>query len=379
MSEAKQNVQEGLDALAVRLDPIIATRLADHLGGLPWTVILQELDRAKGFTSKTYRATDLQAQLRMLTERLGAFKYPFDDGARTASVLGGELRIVRNRWAHGSEFDWLDAWRANDFAVRLLTYFDDDEGRHLLEEIRQQAFPHVVDEFNVSPESIPLGEVPGDDGSTPGVDDGAQEETGGHGVNDEPEDEDVQPEREVLIRTGDDSTPTIGAERSEFEPWPVVIAGDPTVFDHLRTKASRTRVRSVVVEITDFEGPIEIGRLARLVGLAFGVRRLHAKKLKQIVHQIEATGLIVDDDKFVWPNHIDRENWTEFRPSGSEIDRPFFEISPIEIYNASEFIEREHGQMTPDEEDAKVLRTFGRKRRTKQIDDHLRKAYRREA
>lgn len=103
--------------LAKRLDPIIATSLAPHLAGLPWTTILSELDKMKGFNAKHYAATDPQSQLRVLTERLGALGYPFSDKHRIVSTLAQELRIMRNRWAHPEvHISTLDAWRTCDFA-----------------------------------------------------------------------------------------------------------------------------------------------------------------------------------------------------------------------------------------------------------------------
>ncbi len=69
------SVKECLDHLATRLDPIIASRLSGDLGGHPWTVVLDILDQKKGFASGYKHWTyDLQAQLRMLTERLGDFR-----------------------------------------------------------------------------------------------------------------------------------------------------------------------------------------------------------------------------------------------------------------------------------------------------------------
>lgn len=65
----REPVQTGLDALAVRLDPIIATRLKGTLGTLPWAAVLSELDKAKGFAPRIYATTDLQCQLGMDTQQ----------------------------------------------------------------------------------------------------------------------------------------------------------------------------------------------------------------------------------------------------------------------------------------------------------------------
>ncbi|HEX2290623.1 MAG TPA: Swt1 family HEPN domain-containing protein, partial [Pseudonocardiaceae bacterium] len=81
-----------------------------------------------GKPPKHHSATDLQAQLKMLTRRLGSMGFPFDVNKQTAGTLGRELTIVRNARAHGDPLTRLDAWRAHDFCVRLLEYFGDAEG-----------------------------------------------------------------------------------------------------------------------------------------------------------------------------------------------------------------------------------------------------------
>jgi hypothetical protein len=112
------SVKEGLDHLAKRLDPMIASRLADQLGGHPWAVALEILDQKKGFASGYKHWTyDLQAQPRILTERLGDFGYPFDDNQRTVSTLGNDLRIVCKQLAHMHGFSAEEAFHEFDVAV----------------------------------------------------------------------------------------------------------------------------------------------------------------------------------------------------------------------------------------------------------------------
>ena len=126
--DAGYSVDKALHHLSGRLDPIIGARLESSLGGLPWPTVLSELDKMRGKTPKTYSSTDLQSQLKAITERLGNLGFPFDDHTRLVSALGSELRIVRNRWAHHDELTALDAWRTHDFVVRLLEHFGDAQG-----------------------------------------------------------------------------------------------------------------------------------------------------------------------------------------------------------------------------------------------------------
>lgn len=352
MDDERASVQAGLDHLAARLNPYIATVLKPILNDLPWTTILTELDRAKGYTPKHYTATDLQAQLRILTERLGEIGYPFSDPTRAVSVLGGELRIVRNRWAHHDEFTALDAWRTHDFVVRLLSHVGDREGTATAEDMRSSALQRVIQESGLAtsrasnPESSSVSQR---------------------------SDASVVPRESVLKRSEPAETPTIGAQRIGFQPWTVVHAGDVSVLDELPKKRAREQIAAVITDIVDAEGPIHIDRLARLTAQSFGVERLHPTRAKKVKGQIKASGCQIDRDNFVWPTNIVYSTWTEFRPNPGTVDRPFEEISPVEIANAARFL-IETGTTTASDVESEVLQTFGRSRRTKSVKKHLEKA-----
>lgn len=106
---AQQSISDLLAALSQRLDPLIAARLTGGTDNTDWTTIPAELDRAKGRSRHSYSRTDLQSQLRMLTERLGGFGFPFDDSLRQVSTVANELHILRNRWVHYDPLSDLDA------------------------------------------------------------------------------------------------------------------------------------------------------------------------------------------------------------------------------------------------------------------------------
>lgn len=356
------SVKESLDHLAQRLDPIIAARFADQLGGHPWTVVLEILDQKKGFKSRYKHWTyDLQAQLRMLTERLGDFGYPFDDQQRTVSTIGNELRIVRKQMAHMHGFTVEEAFRATDFAVRLLEHFDDIEGLDEAKRIRHEALAalaaqegvteQVAAEFAVPPAPTSLIAEP-------------------PATRTDEEPEQVKPDPEVLVR----EPSVIGDTRLEFESWAVVPVGEVDVLDDLPRKTAKEKVRAVAVEIATYEGPIHLDRLTDKTAQSFGLQRVRSNRAKKISYQIQQTGLFVDGDKFVWPPEIDPASWAEFRPNDSSADRPFIHISPVEIANAARFIKARRPDLTDDALDVATLQTFGRRRRTKQIGSHLAKA-----
>lgn len=353
--DARYSVDQGLHHLSQRLDPIIGAKLAPNLGGLPWPTVLSELDKMRGKPPKSYVATDLQSQLKAITERLGNLGFPFDDHTRLVSALGSELRIVRNRWAHHDELTTLDAWRAHDFAVRLLERFGDGEGVDGASKLRDDAFHALAEEKGVAAHVTPDVTEPV-----------AAPKPAANDV--------VRPDAAVLTRSDSTSTPTIGSGRFEFEPWAVVLVGDVSVLDDLPKKVAKEQVRAVATEIAEFEGPIHIDRLAQLTASSFGVQRLWPAREKKLTYQIRQTGLLVDDDKFVWPSDLDPATWGEFRPNDSTVDRPFTEISPVEIANTMRLLESGTPGISDAELDAATLQTFGRKRKTKQFVAHLARA-----
>ncbi|MDF6100352.1 Swt1 family HEPN domain-containing protein [Gordonia hongkongensis] len=360
------SVKESLDHLAKRLDPIITARLADDLGGHPWTVVLEILDEKKGYsTGRRYSVHDLQAQLRMVTERLGDFGYPFDDKQRTVSTLGNELRIVRNQLAHMHDFSVEEAFRANDFSVRLLDHFGDD-GLDTAKHNRHEALVALASAEGVTEQVAAAAAKAVVGGSTDteavSVDTAADER--------EPESETVTPDPSVLVR----EPSVIGNKRLAFEPWKVVQIGGVNILDDLPKKSAKEKVRVAAVEIATYEGPIHIDRLIQATAQSFGLERVRSSRQKKLGYQIRQTGLLIDNDKFVWPSEIDPENWGEFRPNDSTSNRPFIHISPIEIANAARFIRTERKELGGDELEAAVLQTFGRKKRTKQVAAHLAKA-----
>ncbi|WP_245644466.1 DUF3320 domain-containing protein [Nocardioides jensenii] len=181
----------------------------------------------------------------------------------------------------------------------------------------------------------------------------------------------VRPDPGVLTRADASATPTIGSGRLEFEPWAVVPVGDVSVLDDLPKKVAKEKVRAVATEIAEFEGPIHIDRLAQLTAASFGVQRLWPAREKKMTYQIRQAGLLVDDDKFVWPTDLDPNRWGEFRPNDSTVGRPFMEISPVEIANAMRLLKNGTPSISSVDLDAATLQTFGRKRKTKQFAAHL--------
>lgn len=361
--DPKLSVSAGLDHLAERLDPIITAKFPTDLGGHPWTVVLNQLDQIAGKPPRNYSTTDLQSQLKVLTRRLGNLGFPFDDHKQTLGALGRELTIVRNARAHGDPFSRLDAWRAHDYCVRLLEYFGDAEGLVRANDLRQVALVSYVDEQGIAP--LPVAPATAPEPSDPHEFDE---------VDTDSEADLVMPDPEVYTREPSAQPSVVGNKRLAFEPWEPVLVGDVSILDELPKVAAKQKVRAVAAEIVEAEGPIHVDRLAQLVAASFGVQKLHAKRAAKITYQAKASGLLIDKAKFVWPDGLDPNAWTEFRPNSSQVVRLFLHVSPVEIANAMRFLKQKSLGISDIDLDRATLQTFGRKKRTKQFAAHLDKA-----
>lgn len=298
---ARAEVDEALQLISSRLEPIIARTLEPMIPSAHWTDVLKELDRARGRAPGQYNPTDPAAQLRMLTERLGRLGYPFDgDGDRAVSTVAQELRSLRNKWSHHTELDAMDAFRAHDQASRLLVVLNDPEGARVAEERREKIGAQLWGNA-----------ANGDVSPTPSWDDTDTAV------------EDLAADTEVMVRRDAEDTPLIGAARVAFEAWEPAGEEDPDVLNQLFRMNSKQQVRAVVEEIVEFEGPIQLDRLLVLVAREFGYRSLHDRRSKEIERQVRHARTVVDADRFVWPLDIDPREWREFRPTPGGADRNF--------------------------------------------------------
>jgi len=142
----RDRVGRAIEILGEALDPFIARVLARVTpSGGDWTAILEAKDRVGGKSGQLYSRTDPQVQLRVITERLGELGFPFhDDLSRAEQNLAGELREVRNKWAHAQPFTADDTYRALDTTERLLravgAIAGADETRRLRTDLQRSAY-----------------------------------------------------------------------------------------------------------------------------------------------------------------------------------------------------------------------------------------------
>ena len=346
-AEPRQIVLSATDHLASRLDGIIARVIAPHVNGLAWTAVLVELDKLKGKRPSIIAANDLQAQLRMLTERLGGLGYPFDDESRTVSTVASDLRSVRRNLAHTNPFSTLEAWRAADLCVRLLEALGDADGIIQATEIRHEAFLGYARESGLGPapalpEDGPAAELP-----KTVVGPGNHKAVG----------KEISVEEVVRGTEGE----------VVYEEWAGHQVGDVAVLDTIARKESKAKVQALAEEIVDVEWPIALDRLTRLVGRGFGLGKVVAGRQKKIERQVRNADLFVDGHDFVWPSPADAEEWKAFRVDNATRLRKFEEISPREIANALSRVRSDDPTLDDDAQEIAALKFFGRQKKTQGV------------
>ena len=341
-----------MSLLSDGLDEFISRKMEPSLDGLEWPQVLSELDKQRGKTGWVYSKKDVALQLRMLTERLGNFGYPFDQGDnnRTLSTYGSVLRIVRRRWAHNDKFELFDAMSAVDAVRTVLAHIGDSTRAEEAAGLRTSLLSDLVD-------------LPIQPGATEAIEPEAMPVSG---ASADVKEDKREPSRQSIVPT---SKPGYKGE-IPWEPWLVAIVGEPTDLDAMRTNRVKEMVRSLIEEVVESEGPIHKDRLAKLVGYGFGYSKVYAARSKRISNQLQHTEVSVDAYGFVWPKGIDQKKWLIHRTSVLN-PRIFEEIAPVELANAAVAVLDEHGELSLAELRQKVLLQFGRKNNTKSSSAHL--------
>lgn len=156
-----------------------------------------------------------------------------------------------------------------------------------------------------------------------------------------------------------------------FVPWPVVTSGAVAVLDALPSPSAAQRVRSVLVEVIDAEGPISRARLARVVAGSFGLPRVSEARAHAILRLIPEGFTRPGDEQFVWPLDLDVATWRDVRTSAPGESRPLESVALEEIANAMAVVAQLGGGVREDEIKREALRLFGGKRMTTQISERL--------
>ncbi|MFJ2509341.1 DUF4011 domain-containing protein [Arthrobacter citreus] len=158
----REYIGRALEVLSQGLEPHIRRVFAEVAPGLDWPALLAGKDEAAGRAPRTYKSNDVLAQLRIITEKLGTLGWPFGL-PRDATAYAGELRQVRNSWAHNEDFSDDDVARAIDTAIRLLRWIRADKAAAELSAIRddfknRETTPGTPEQAEVP--AVPTAPVP---------------------------------------------------------------------------------------------------------------------------------------------------------------------------------------------------------------------------
>lgn len=130
-------IGSAIDIMAESLGEYVSAHLSGRIGAGEWTKLLVAYDVQNGKSGHPVEATDLLAQIRLMTTSFGGRGYLFNL-SRVQQRLLSELRDIRNAWAHGNIFDASDMQRALDTCLRLLKSLAHDDGvRKILDVISE--------------------------------------------------------------------------------------------------------------------------------------------------------------------------------------------------------------------------------------------------
>lgn len=157
----------------------------------------------------------------------------------------------------------------------------------------------------------------------------------------------------------------------QYVAWEPKRIGGIDTLDRLPGVAASQRVRGVLSEIVQEEGPVHKMRLARLVADSFGLSRVSASRAKAILRCIPQEYLRDTENTCAWPTNIDPVKWREVRRSQPGDGRNLEHVPTDEIANAMAVVAELSGGMNEDELKRQALSMFGGKRMTEAVSSLL--------
>lgn len=154
-------------------------------------------------------------------------------------------------------------------------------------------------------------------------------------------------------------------------PWTVRPLGGVEVLDALPARPAARRVEAALADVVAAEGPVQLDRLGRLVGNAFGLARVSEARKAAILRHLPASVVRDDTEAVVWPPGRTAAEWTGYRRTPEGVDRPLEHVPLQEIGNAMVSIARASAGMGQEELRRVVLGVFGGRRLTASIADRL--------
>lgn len=167
------------------------------------------------------------------------------------------------------------------------------------------------------------------------------------------------------------------ARLREFVEWTPKRSGTTATLDQLPSMAATERVRAVMREIIQQEGPIHKIRLVKLVAEAFGLSRVAASRSAAILRCLPSEYTRTTDKSCAWPTGVDPAEWRDVRRSRQGDGRNFDHVPLEEIANAMAVVAELGGGMNELELKREALALFGGKRMTEGVAARLDEGVRR--
>ena len=147
---------------------------------------------------------------------------------------------------------------------------------------------------------------------------------------------------------------------SEFVPAHARVVGSRDVLDELPARAAAAVVREQVLDVIEAEGPVEVGRLTRIVGRRFGLNAVRSARADDIGRLIPRANLRKGRlGRFAWPDNLDPETWAGFRFADPDGSRSLDEVAPEEIANAMSAVADEFPGISDEEVLRRTAELFG--------------------
>lgn len=157
----------------------------------------------------------------------------------------------------------------------------------------------------------------------------------------------------------------------QFVAWQPSRSGTTDSLDRLPSPAATEKVRVVIRNVVQAEGPIHKIRLVKLVAESFGLSRVAAARSQAILRCLPAEYSRVGDRSCAWPAEIDPNVWREVRRSQPGDGRNFDHVPLEEVANAMAIVAELGAGMNEDEVKREALALFGGKRMTDGIASRL--------
>jgi hypothetical protein len=158
-----------------------------------------------------------------------------------------------------------------------------------------------------------------------------------------------------------------------FAPYPVRLGdlGDTERFDDA-VQSNRGALMAGVEQVAAAEGPVQVERLARIIARRYGLARVRAERIRQIIEVIPPARIQRGPfGDFIWPLHADAAGWCDFRKTPTECERALEEIPPEEIRNAAVFFAQRGLSISESAMLDELAAIFGIQRMTSAVKDRL--------